>query len=121
MAERMRRLIIGIITTTAIVVASLIAPSLVHAKMADAPAMSAAHTGSTGLMPCHHVQKPKTHCPGNDCEGALGCLAKCAQAVAMVAPDAMPSFKTWANVITAVPSAPLGDRSIPPLLRPPSV
>ena len=121
MADRLRRLIIGIVTTTAIVVASLIAPSFVHAKVTATLAMSAPHAASADAMPCHHVQKPKPHCPGNDCQDGIGCLAKCAQAVAMVSSDAMPSFEVWANLTEPAPTTPLGDRFIPPLLRPPIV
>ena len=121
MADRLRRLIIGIVTTASMVVASLIAPSFVHAKVAPTHAVSASHADSTGAMPCHHVQKPKPQCPGNDCQGSLGCLAKCALAVAMVASGTMPSFEVWANLAEPVPTTPMGDRFIPPLLRPPIV
>ncbi len=121
MADRMRRLTVGIITSIAIAVASLIAPSLVHTKIADARVITASQAASDDAMPCHHVQMPKHHCPGNDCQGALGCLAKCAQAAAIVTAEAMPLFKAWANLVFSVPSTPLGDRSIPPLLRPPIV
>jgi hypothetical protein len=121
MASRTQRLIIGIVTMASVVVASLVAPSLVHAKVGHSHAASPSHEAPAAEAPCDHMKKAKPHCPGNDCKDALGCLAKCAQAGATVTSDEMPSFVVLANLAEPRPATPLGDRFVPPLLRPPIV
>lgn len=103
--------LLGIIAMLGVLIA-VPAVTAIAATPAMAQSLGVGHD-----MPC---EKPCPACP-KVCADMAGCLAKCFQSIPPIAisGEALPS----AFVDVLQPSGPsaLGDRLIPPLLRPPSI